>query len=174
MLNSGIPISYSSVTTKFSTSICYPTSYSYQLTLHPTGTPFSYFYQLLLPTPISYCYPLLVTGSRYYPLMHQLLLTVSATFINQSFQLFRYCYQVTLSYTPISFSHQPFLSGTFISHFYLIYQHTPIRYSNQNFSVTNHYQLQYHKLLGSCLLQRFFRIGVPKNFAILTGKHLRC
>ena len=31
-----------------------------------TGTPFNYFFQLLLITPISYSYQLLVTGSRYY------------------------------------------------------------------------------------------------------------
>ena len=39
-----------------------------------TGTPFSYFWQLFLPTPVSYSYHLLVTSSRYYFLLDQLLL----------------------------------------------------------------------------------------------------
>ena len=95
-----------------------------------TGTPFSYFYQLLLPTPISYSYQLLVTGSRYYPLLYQLLLTVSATAISAT--IFRYRCQVTLSHILISYSHQPFISGTFISYLYLLYSHPPIRCFYQN------------------------------------------
>ena len=53
---SGIPISFSSVTTQF----LYSKSLPYQLLLLTitvsllTGIPFNYFYQLLLPTPISY------------------------------------------------------------------------------------------------------------------------
>ena len=62
---SGIPISFSSVTTQF----LYFKSLPYQLLLLTitvsllTGIPFNYFYPLLLPTPISYSYQLLVTGS---------------------------------------------------------------------------------------------------------------
>ena len=110
-------------------------------------------------------------------------LTVSATPINSHFSyyfqqepynifVFRFCYHVTLSYTPISNSHQPFLSTTFISYLYLLYLHAPIRYPYQNSLVTNHYQLRYHMLFRSRRSQRFFKIGVLKNFAILTGKHL--
>ena len=52
-------------------------TYGYHLTLLRlllTGTPFSYFYQVLLPAPISYSYQLLVAGSRYSSLLYQLLL----------------------------------------------------------------------------------------------------
>ena len=96
ILVSGIPISYSSVTTQFVYSKSLPYSYSYQLLLSPYytvavqatpyGTPFNYFYPLLLPTPISYSYKLLVTCNRYYSLLYQLLLAVPANLINQSFQ----------------------------------------------------------------------------------------
>ena len=87
--------------------------------------------------------------------------------------VFRYCYQVTLSHTPISYSNQLFLSGTFISYLYLLYSYTPARYSYQNSFVTYHYQLEYHIIFRSSRLQKLFKIGVLKNFAILSGKHLR-
>ena len=86
-----------------------------------TGTPFNYFYQLLIPTPIGYSYQLLVTGTCCYSLLYQLLLTGPANLINQSFQLlFRYFYQGTLSRTAVSYSHHIFLSGTFISYPYVL------------------------------------------------------
>ena len=88
-------------------------SYSYHLRLFLTATPFNHFYQLLFPPPISYFYQLLVTGSSYYPLLYQLLLTVSATFINQSFQLlfsgtairyhYTYSYQLLASTIPFRY-----------------------------------------------------------------------
>ena len=89
ILASGIPIKYSSVTTKFlsisyyqlllsaTISYFYLLITQYLLRLLLTGTP----YQLLLPTPISYYYQLLVTGSLTTP----------------------YC---------ISYSHQPVFSAT--------------------------------------------------------------
>ena len=40
-------------------------------------TPHSDYYQLLLPSPINYSYHLLVTSSRYYSLLYQLLLLTS-------------------------------------------------------------------------------------------------
>ena len=91
-----------------------------------TGTPFNYFYQLLLPTPISYSYQLLVTGSRCYSLLYQLLLTVPANLINQSFQLlfsdtsFRERYHVFLSATHITYSYQVLLSVTLIYSYLLL------------------------------------------------------
>ena len=72
-LLSDIPITYSSVTTKFSTPSRYPIGYSYQLLLSPyytvaaQTTPcryfFSHFYQLLLSTPISYSCQLLIISN---------------------------------------------------------------------------------------------------------------
>ena len=140
------------------------------LRLIPIGTHFSYFYQLPFPTPISYSYQLLVTGSCSCPLLYQLLHTVSATVISAT--IFRHSYQATLSHIFISYSHQAFISDTFISYLYLLYSHTPKRCSCRNSFVTNHHQLQYHVLLRSSRSQRFFKIGVLKNLTILTGKHL--
>ena len=94
-------------------------------------------------------------------------LVISAT-------IFRYCNQVTLSHTPISYSNQLFLSGTFICYLYLLYSYTPTRYSYQNSFVTYHYQLEYHIIFRSSRLQKLFKIGVLKNFAMLSGKHRRC
>ena len=102
-----IPISYSSVTIKF----LYSNSLPYRLLLSAQTTPFRYSFQLFLSATPSYSYQLLGTGSRYWPFLCEQLVTVSATLINQSFQLFRYCYQVTLSHTPISYSHQSFASN---------------------------------------------------------------
>ena len=65
------------------------------------ATPYSYFYQLLLTTLVSYSYHLLVTGSRCYSLLYKLLLTESATLINQSFQLFFFIfYHIVFSAIP--------------------------------------------------------------------------
>ena len=178
----------------FSTPNCYPISYSCRLllsfyyTVAAQTTPYRYSFQLFLSDTPFYTYQLLLpaAGSRY----SLLPLTVSATSYcisysyKQSFQLlfsartlynifvFRCCYHVTLPHTPISNSHQPFLSVTFISYLHLLYLHAPVRYSYQNSFMTNHYQLQYRKLFRSSRSQRFFKIGVLKNFAILTGKQL--
>ena len=100
---------------------------------------------------------------------------------------YRYCFQLFSSSTPsyscqlllsatrqllISYLHQLFLSGTFISSSYLLYLHTPIRYSYQKSFVTNHCQHSYHILPRSSCSQRFFKIGILKNVAILVRKHL--
>ena len=55
-------------------------------------TPYSFSFQLFLSAtlsaPVSYYYQLLVTVRRYYPLLCQLLLTVSATLINSHFSYY--------------------------------------------------------------------------------------
>ena len=108
---SGIPITYSSVTTKFLLLIASlsaitaftaitPVRYycllttQYLLIILLAGTPFSYFCQLLL----------LLIITSYKP-------AISAT-------IFKYYYQVTLAHTLISFLHQLFSSATFISYSY--------------------------------------------------------
>ena len=144
------------------------------LLLSPQTIPYSHSFQLFLSATFSSSYQLLLSAARN---RKQLLpVTVSATpycisyfykpVISATF--FRNCHQVPLYIllpaTCINHSFQVLL--------YLFYSHTPIRYFIQNSFVTNHYQLQYYILLGSCRLQRFFKIDVPKTFAILTGKHL--
>ena len=94
------------------------------------GTPFSYSCQLLLPSATSYSYELLLN--------RQLLLIITSY---KPATIFKYYYQVTLAHTLISFSHQLFSSATFISQIDLLYLHIPMRYTYQNPSVTNHYQL---------------------------------
>ena len=126
ILVSGIPISFSSVTTHF----LYFSGYSYQLLLSPyyivaaQATPYSYSFQLLLSVTPSYSYqlPFSATCNR----QSLLLVTVSATLavptnlINQSFQqLFsdtsiREHYHVLLSATRIPYSYQVLLSVTLI------------------------------------------------------------
>ena len=79
-------ISLLQVSTLSATPISYycPNTIQQLLRLLLTGTLFSYFYQLLLFTPISYSYQLLVSESRYYlcesigdSLVYQLLLQTS-------------------------------------------------------------------------------------------------
>ena len=162
----------------FSTPNRYPFSYSYELllsfnyTIAAQTTPYWYSFQLFLSATPSYSHQLLLSAARYYHLLHQLLLTVLATLVNQSFQGLVSGTALSLSHTLISHSHQPFLSGTFISHLYQLYSHIPIRCSYQNSFLTNHYQFQYHILIYSHS-QMFFKIGVLKAFAILTRKHLQ-
>ena len=97
------------------------------------GTPFSYSCQLLLPSPTSYSYELLLN--------RQLLLIITSYKPAISATIFKYYYEVTLEHTLISFSHQLFSSATFISYIDLIYLNIPIKYTYQNPFVTNHYQL---------------------------------
>ena len=52
-----------------------------------------------------------------------------------------YHFQVTLSHTFISYSHQLFLSGTSASHVNLVFFHTTIKYFYQNSFITNHHHL---------------------------------
>ena len=117
----------------------YPISYSYQQLMSPyykaaaQATPYWYSFHLFLsPTP-SYSYQLLLSATHNWQsslLLYQLLLQTS-----------HFSYRVTLSHTPISYSHQPFLPGAFISYSYLLYLHTSIRYSYQNSFSSNHYPL---------------------------------
>ena len=147
------------------------TKYSSQVFL--TATPLSL---LNFPTPNRY--PI----SYYYQVLMSPYDTVAAqtTPYRYSFQLFSsstpsYSCQLLLSATRqllISYLHQLFLSGTFISSSYLLYLHTPIRYSYQKCFVTNHCQHSYHILPRSSCSQRFFKIGILKNVAILVRKHL--
>ena len=55
--------------------------------------------------------------------------------------VFKQCYHITLSHNLISYQHQLFFSGAFISYLYLLYLHSLIRYTYQKPFVTNHYQL---------------------------------
>ena len=66
----------------------------------------SYCFLFLLATLTSYSYQVVVTTPHYISYFCEPV--ISATFL-------RYCYHVTLSHTPISYSNQLFLSGTFIS-----------------------------------------------------------
>ena len=76
----------------FCTSNRYPVSFSYQQLLSPyyavavKATPQRYSFQTFLPVTPSYSYQQLVRDSCDYSLLYQLLLTVSVSLINQSFQ----------------------------------------------------------------------------------------
>ena len=81
---------------------------------------------LLLHTPISYSYQILVTGSCCYLLLYQLLLIIPANLMNQYFQLLfsdisiRKHYHILLSATHISYSCQVLLSFTLIYSYLLL------------------------------------------------------
>ena len=119
---SGIPISYSSVTTKISLLLiatlsatlinyyCWLTT-QYLLRILLASTPFSYFYRLLPPSPARCSYELLI-NRQFLLLKTSYKPAISAT-------IFKYYYQVTLAHTFISYSHQLFVSFTFISYIYL-------------------------------------------------------
>ena len=72
----------------------------------------------------------------------------------------------------MTYSYQLLASTIPFRYLYLLYSHTPVRYYYQNSFVTNHYQLHYHILLRRNRSQKFFKIYVLKNFAMLTEKHL--
>ena len=67
----------------------------------------SYSFLHLSATLIRYSYQLLVTGGRCYSLLYQLLLAVSAAFINSHF---RYYFQVLLSGNFITYPYELFAS----------------------------------------------------------------
>ena len=116
ILVSGIPISYSYVSTKF----LYSNSLPYQLLLSAQTTSYRYSFQLFLSATPSYSYQLLLSAARNRKSL--LLVTVSATpysgtlIINQSFQLLfsgtaiRYHCHILLSATRINHSFQVLLS----------------------------------------------------------------
>ena len=85
-----------------------------------TSTPFSIFCRLLLPTPVSYFYHLLLTSSRYYSLLYQLFLLTSH---------FSYYFQVLLSDNIITYSYQLLLSAIPIRYFYQLLVSTLLAYS---------------------------------------------
>ena len=87
----------------------------------------------LLGSYTSYSYELLLN--------RQFLLLITSCKPAISATIFKCYYQVTLAHTLISYSHELFFSATFISYIYLLYLHTPIRYTYQNSFVVNHYQL---------------------------------
>ena len=92
-----------------------------------TGTPFCYTCQLLFLTPMNYLLLLTIKATPYcISYFYQLVLSVT---------IFRYCC------IPNYYSHQLFLSSTSISYSYLLFSHTPVRYSYQNSFVINHSQL---------------------------------
>ena len=150
-------------------------SHSFQLVLSPyytvaaQTTPHRYFFQLFLSVTPSYSYQVLLSAAcnRYLLLS----LTVSPTLYCIRNGNFSYYFQVWLSGNIITYS-QLLASAILFRCLYQLLVSNLLAYSYQYSFVTNHYQLQYQILLRSSRSQRFFKIGVLNNFAVLTRKHM--
>ena len=113
-----------------------------------TGTPFSYFWQLFLPTPVSYSYHLLVTSSRYYFLLDQLLLLTN----------------------HLSYYFRVLLSGNIITNSYRLLASTIlIRYFKKQ-----RYRAALEKGCSENMQQIYRRTSMPKCDFNKTAKQLYC